>query len=175
MNDPEPQTTHPMSIVVPPGQATQSGCRRSCFGLLLVFFIPYAINGLITLGSSFFNQIKWRTNGSPNYTFTVEMNAFSPAAGKSTITVRNGQIISGTNGYYDRCQDCPSAAKFFREVSLESMFERTYGCAFLFPLLICSYDYEARFGYPTKANVDCPIADACLTHITVTNLQITPP
>lgn len=175
MNEPGPQTPHPMSISVPSNQLTKRGCWRGCLVVLAIVLVPYLINALIVLGGSIFNQIKWRTNGSSNYTATVIMTALSPVAGESTITVQNGQIISGTNWAYDHCKGCSNAAQFFSEISIESMFERTYGCAFFFPWLTCSYEYDAQLGYPTKANVDCPIPDACLTHITVTNLQITPP
>ena len=175
MNDHEPQSSVPEPIPASNPQPKRTGCRRTCIVILAIVLIPYLFNALIVLGGSFLNQIKWHIKGSPNYTATVAMNAFSPLNGESTITVQQGRVISGTNWRYDRCDGCPPASKYFAELTIENMFSRTYGCALLFPLFTCSYKYDSQLGYPREAKINCPIPDACMTYFFVTDLTTSPP
>jgi hypothetical protein len=172
LTDPESHP-NPLSIDVPPPQSAKSGCRRGCLVVLAIIFIPYLINALIVLSGSLFNQIKWHTNGSPNYTITVSLTAMSPIGGESIVTVENGKIISGTNGLYNTHGGGASGLEVFREVTIENIFERTYGCALFFPLLTCYYAYDQQFGYPTEAyfEIHLPVTEGS-THVTISKVQV---
>ena len=175
MENTDKQPVEPSATSAPGNQSAARGCRQACLVILVIVLAPYWLNALITLGGSFFNRTKWHAYGSPNYTLTAGEIAFSPLGGENRIVVQSGRVISGTSPYFEHCQDYPRNFEVFQELTVDRLFDNAYPCALLFPFLTCSFEYDQHLGYPTKVNIDCPIPDACLTHITVTDLQIAPP
>lgn len=122
---------HPNSI------GKVAGCARSCLAAALVIPTLYLLIVIVGWGWVLFNQLKWNSTGSSNYTITVENDVFAGVcldAGNFRIPVRNGKPAAG----FER----------FSEFTIEKLFEKSYLCGIPRPFYSCSIDYDSDYGYP---------------------------
>jgi hypothetical protein len=144
---------------------------NGCLVIISIIFAPYILNAIYLLGGSFINQAIWQSRGSSSYKATVSMTAFSPLMGSSTITVKDGKVIAAKRS----SSETDYNLKVFDEITIERMFADIKDCSIFFPLLWCSFEYDPYYGYPKRVTIDCPIADACLTHLWVDKLELIKP
>ncbi len=137
------------------------GCwPRGCLIVVAIFIAPYVLNAVYLLGESAINQMKWQRRGSSSYIATVSMTALSPLAGTNTITVQDGKVVAVQSSW----REANTYLHNFDALTIETMFSNVKDCAINFPLVWCSFEYDAYYGYPKKVMIDCPIPDACMAH-----------
>ncbi len=147
------------------------GCQKGCLVLFALLLIPYLIYASIIIVPNLFNHVKWLVNGSPSYTATVSINAFVPYAGANSISVKDGKVVDLKR---PGCVDCSMLLGSISHYTIENQFADGYLCPLFFPLLICSFEYDPQLGYIREANADCPIPDACMTHVSTTDVKLGP-
>lgn len=146
------------------------GRRRGCLIASLIILAPYIINFIITSGIREFNRAKWLSYDSQNYTITAFLNSLDPNEGKNIVTVSKGQVVYGENDGY--CGIYPCKLNVYQRLTIESMFNDGLKCSLLFPILICSFEYDSNYGYPTKANVKMQLAQDAEYRIEVKSVQL---
>ena len=154
---------------------TKRRFRNGCLFLLGLFFVPYIFNALILSSGNMFNRVKWQMCGSSSYTATVELTALTPFTGPNKILVKDGKLIAAANSSSVNFTKNTNLDESFDEMTVESMFSEVKNCIIFFPLLTCTFRYDSNFGYPEEVEINCPIPDACYTHLWVDNLEINKP
>ncbi|RPH69579.1 hypothetical protein EHM76_07035 [bacterium] len=133
---------------------------KTIFAIVIIAALPYLGYIAWVLGGSTFHQMKWQSKGATSYEIKSDLNDFSPIRGVNILEVKNGEIEKVTvvetqfPGDKHDLQD-------YEELTIEGMFRKAFDCVSEFPRLICSFEYDSEYGFPTKVNVDCPNPDTC--------------
>jgi hypothetical protein len=169
----------------------------SIFLLYIAFIIqlPYFTNLVWILGESYFNQIKWQINGSPNYVIQTDLLDISVLHGVNTVTVKNREIVvvegDPKNAFPYAPEKYPPEDYFL--ITIEGMFQSANLCVNQPSLnywlndrfgndpydpkyiwLSCQFEYDPTYGYPTRVEIDCSNADMCARTIEVLEVKILP-
>ena len=130
------------------------GCLRGCTILVLIFAVPYLINMFSLVQNDNLNRSKWNAQNIHSYTISLRYQ-YGSRHKDTTVNIKNDQLISQTN-----------ADNFTTNETIEGLFPNPIRCGLLFPIGICSVEYDAKYGYPTKVSSSCPMIE-CYTQISV--------
>ena len=147
------------------------GLRRGCLLLLSPFIAIYVVHALFLIIPNNPNQVRWHNRGSTDYTFTVTKSGLLP------LDILQGRIVVVRAGVVESVANVSLAEPVYTAdiETINEMFDGVYSCSLLFPLLGCSYKYDAELGYPAEITVNCPIPDACYTHTSIKDLRLVAP
>jgi hypothetical protein len=130
------------------------GCLRGCLILIILFAIPYLIHMLSLISDDNINRSKWNAQNIHSYTITLSYQ-FGSQHEETTITVKDDKPVNQIN-----------VDNFAPNKTMESLFPNPIRCGLLFPIGICSVEYDAEYGYPTKVSTRCPMIE-CYTEVSV--------
>ena len=143
------------------------GCCVAAIGLLL---LPYLLNFMFVMGRSMYNRVKWNRNGSSSYAIEVSNSSFDVIAGDSVIFVEDGEIVAIDHNMCEPCNQ--DDFRFWERLTIEGMFDSSWRCVVLFPIISCSIDYEKDYGFPSDILMNCPLPDACYDRTVVGELRL---
>jgi hypothetical protein len=153
---------------------TPSYLLTGCLTTVIIIIGPYFLHAVYRLGGSLINQTKWQQNGSSSYTATVEVSipSSAPINGVNKITVVGGKIVDVESTTWPEASNYPHA---FDQITVARLFSRTKDCMLWFPVVLCSFEYDAEYGYPKEVIVDCPFPVSCKAHFRIQELEIGKP
>ena len=135
------------------------GCLRGCAILVVLFAIPYLIHMINLVWNDNLNRSKWNAHNIHSYTMSLNYQ-FGSGHAETTVHVKDDQPIDPS----------PKASLNSAE-TIEDLFPSPIRCGLLFPIGICSVEYDPEYGYPKKVSSQCPMIE-CYSAVSV--LKFTP-
>jgi hypothetical protein len=125
----------------------------------MLALIPSLLNLASMYRSQAINQAKWSASGIDSYEMTVRYQ-FAYLSSESHVQILDNQVRQITG-------DPP----FNSVQKVEALQDFFPGCALLFPLNLCSIEYNEQYGYPQKFVSRCPMPE-CYSEIEITEFEV---